>query len=231
MPKSLIAFDTATGGISIGAMSTAGDIATRVLETQRDQASLLVPLILEAMDEINLSFDDLDGVATTKGPGSFTGLRIGLSAARTFGVSLGVPVLGMNTLDVMAAHYTPNTPYLIVLETKRRDFYARFYDENGAFISDSFAEEIGAIFDKMPEGITTVGGDCLERFKSEVGDVSFTYLDEIKQPDPKVLLRVAQQELEALGGEMLERPKPLYLRGADVSVAKVPPRQLAKASE
>lgn len=229
MPKNILVFDTATGGISIGVMSSSGDIATRVLETQRDQASLLVPLIQEAMDDLKLSFDDLEGVATTRGPGSFTGLRIGLSALRTFSVSLEVPVLGMNTLDVMAAHYTPNSPYLIVLETKRRDFYTRFYDESGVPMSDSFAAEIDTILEKIPEGVKAIGGDCLERFRVEAGDVALTYLDEIKQPDPSVFLRVAQQELKALGNDMPERPKPLYLRGADVSVAKVPPRKLATA--
>lgn len=230
MPKGTLVFDTATGGISIGAVSGDGHIAKRVMETQRDQASLLVPLIQEVLDELKLSFDGLQCVATTQGPGSFTGLRIGLSAARTFGVSLGIPVLGINTLDVMAAHYTQDAPYLIVLETKRQDFYACFYDQDGMALSDPFAAEINEVLKKMPNGVNAVGGDCLERFKAEAGDVDLTYLHEFKQPDPEVFLSVAQRKFETLNGDMPARPKPLYLRGADVSVAKVPPRKLATAN-
>ena len=93
----ILAFDTAMSGISIGAVNKDGKSAQRVMETARGQAAHLIPLIQETLEEIDVSFQDLDVIGVTRGPGSFTGLRIGLTTARTLGLSLNIPVIGLNT--------------------------------------------------------------------------------------------------------------------------------------
>jgi tRNA threonylcarbamoyladenosine biosynthesis protein TsaB len=71
----------------------------------RGHAEALLPLIARVMKQSETNFRDLDRIAVTIGPGSFTGVRVGLAAARGFGVATGVPVVGVSTLSVYAAPY------------------------------------------------------------------------------------------------------------------------------
>ena len=178
------------------------------------------------MEEGETDFAALDMIACTRGPGSFTGLRIGLTTARTMAMALNMPVIGLNTLDVMARHYQADKNLLIVLETKRQDFYARFYNKDYQPITEPVALSAEEILNQAPEGNFIVGGDCLERFKG-LAEQDLEYLEEYKQPDP---ILIAQLGLEAFVREGDQgKPKPLYLRGADVSQPKNPPRKLAEA--
>ena len=83
-----------------------GEILALAEETMgRGQDSRLVPLILEVMAEAKTNFADLDRIAVTRGPGSFTGLRIGLATARGFGLATGKPVLGLDRFTLYRAQY------------------------------------------------------------------------------------------------------------------------------
>ena len=248
--KTVLAIDTALGGVSVGIMARHGHIVSRIVETARQQAVILAPTIQEVVAEADCDFSDIDLIVCSKGPGSFTGLRIGLATARTMALALDKPIIGLNTLDTMARHYnTPcpqagglnNTgrPLLIVLETKRQDFYGCYYSEAGAPLMAPFAADAEEILKRAPVEAFDVGGDCLERFKMSLcpqagergGTTShITYLENLIQPDP---ILMAQYGLALFEGQSAEyewgTPQPLYLRGADVSHPKNPPRKLAKA--
>ena len=243
--KTVLAIDTALGGVSVGIMATNGHIASRMIETARQQAAILVPTIQEIVREAETDFADIDLIVCSKGPGSFTGLRIGLATARTMALALEKPVIGLNTLDVMARHYnTPNnTPspqagglnesgraLLIVLETKRQDFYARYYDTDGSPLSEPLAADAAEIIARAPVDDFNIGGDCLERFREvspcvESREDKLTFLEEYKQPDPILMAQYGLELNEEPGDQ--GTPHPLYLRGADVSQPKTPPRKLA----
>lgn len=249
--KTVLAMDTALGGVSVGIMAANGHIVSRMEETSRGQAAMLVPMIQEVLAEAQTGFDQLDLIACSIGPGSFTGLRIGLSTARTLGLALNIPVVGLNTLDVMARHYciSPNPQaegpvcssssaqargrddtgksLLIVLETKRQDFYARYYDIDGQPLGEPVAANGSVILGSAPKEPFSVGGDCLNRFQQVVsGD--FECLDELTQPDPILMAQIGLEIYENNGDQGI--PQPLYLRGADVSQPKTPPRKLEQAS-
>ena len=85
---------------------------------------MLVPMIESCIQECGWNIGNVDRIAVTRGPGSFTGVRIGLATARTLGLALKVPVLGFSTLALMldSAENKENT--LAVIDTKRDDFYA-----------------------------------------------------------------------------------------------------------
>ncbi|MCI5059928.1 MAG: tRNA (adenosine(37)-N6)-threonylcarbamoyltransferase complex dimerization subunit type 1 TsaB [Alphaproteobacteria bacterium] len=229
-PKNILAFDTALGGCSVGVRNSVGQSAVRHVETMREQAQILVPLIEDVLKEAQVEYADLDLIVSTIGPGSFTGLRIGLSTARSLALALDRPAVGVNTLDLMAAHYDTDKPLLVMLETKRKDFYACCYDVQGEPLGNPFAAEISEILEQAPKGAFSVGGDCLVRFREEVKAVglsqNFELLEEVRLSDPLKLIEVGQRKFES--SKTVENLEPLYLRGADVSQPKNPLRKMRK---
>ena len=128
--KTILAFDTAMSGISVGVIGSNGHICSRQVQTERGQASLLIPIIDEVLKEAELSIKDVDLLACSKGPGSFTGLRIGLTMAKSLKLALNIPLIGISNLEIMAHHYQNEyEPLLVVLETKRQLFYAQYFDK------------------------------------------------------------------------------------------------------
>lgn len=102
-------------------------------------AQTLVPSIQQLFSELNWSFAQLDAVAVAIGPGSFTGLRVGVTTAKTIAYTLAIPVLGINTLDAMACGLGTTCKDRIVttgIDAQRQDIAAAFYyiDEQGQIV-------------------------------------------------------------------------------------------------
>jgi len=101
----ILAIDTSCGAAS-AAVVERGQIEPLVAETRvmaRGQAEALVPMVEDAMARIERGAASLDRIAVTTGPGSFTGIRVGVALARAMGLALGVPVVGVSTLAAFAA--------------------------------------------------------------------------------------------------------------------------------
>lgn len=219
--KPVLAFDTALNGCVVAVVMPSGKAYTRVLHTEREQAAKLIPLIQETMAEAGCAFADLGLIVTSIGPGSFTGLRISLSSARSFGASLNIPVQGVSTLEAMAATCEINQDALVVLETKRADYYVQAFGKDGATSEASCmsADDIAAF------NPTFVCGDAIERLQAEAGaSLTATYKSE-SMLDPVKLATLGAEKFAANGGRA-ERPEPVYLRGADVSVSNKTQRRI-----
>src|SRR5208337_3039984 len=95
----VLALDTALAACSAAVLDTAngGLVASESLLMARGHAEALLPLVERVMKKSGLAFANLERVAVTTGPGSFTGLRVGISAARGFGVATGIAVVGVTT--------------------------------------------------------------------------------------------------------------------------------------
>jgi len=228
----ILCFDTALGGITIGLCLSDDKIISHHTETEREQASLLVPKIQEVLKEGELSFEDLDAVACTVGPGSFTGLRIGMTTAKTLGLSLEKPVIGLSTLDLIAQHYSVKENMLIVLETKRKDFYAQYFDNDKNPLTEPFAGSAEDVLLKAPKGDLFVGGNATERFKSMTEELGVdmehvNYMSEMGNIIPFIMTLMAKEYYDA--GNYGDPIEPLYLRDADTSKPKNKPRKLASA--
>src|SRR5712671_3870602 len=103
----ILAIDTALDACAAGVLDTgAGElIAQESQPMKRGHAEALMPLIARVIRESGVAFASLDRVAVTTGPGSFTGLRVGLSAARGIGLAADKPVVGLTTLTAFAAPF------------------------------------------------------------------------------------------------------------------------------
>jgi tRNA threonylcarbamoyladenosine biosynthesis protein TsaB len=105
----VLAIDTALAACSAAVLDTAqgalngGILASDSLPMVRGHAEALMPLVARVVKASGLAFADFDRVVVTTGPGSFTGLRVGISAARGLGVATGIPVVGVSTLSAYSA--------------------------------------------------------------------------------------------------------------------------------
>lgn len=103
VPLNLLGLDTSTEACSVALSIEGRIVADRFEQRERGHAERLVPLVLELMSEAQVGFETLDAITVTIGPGSFTGVRIGLSAAHGFALAGNLPLIGIGTLEALAA--------------------------------------------------------------------------------------------------------------------------------
>ncbi len=158
----ILCLETATNICSVALCSTAGLISLRETNDIKSHASMLTPFIGEILKEAGMRAADLEAVAVSKGPGSYTGLRIGVSVAKGIAYAASLPLIGIETTRSMFwgmvgdkpenAEDTGNTLYCPMLDARRMEVYYAIYDSEGNIIKDISAEIIDAdSFVNIPE--------------------------------------------------------------------------------
>lgn len=232
----VLAIDSAMNGCgaAICFSNKSSASVSEVVPMVRGQAEALVPLVVDVCARAGVKFDDIDLIVTTRGPGTFTGLRVGLSAARSFALALNVPLVGYTTLEVLArAALNANTQspanIAVVVESKRSDFYFQLFDRSGTSLTDPVAMDAVQIQAELCGHTGVIVGDGVERLLEEMPDSAvdgFVSHSGYDLPDPQVMAEMALSgALGAAGGAEVV---PLYLREADVSFPKQMPRILEK---
>ena len=128
----VLAMDTSTRTGSVAVAEEDGLIAEYALNIAETHTSRLMPMIDEVLKDANLTITGVDAIAVGLGPGSFTGLRIGIATAKALAMALNKPIVGIPTLDALA-HNLPCTSNLIcpILDAKRGEIYAALYRRHG----------------------------------------------------------------------------------------------------
>lgn len=129
----ILAFDTSAdvGSIALWANEKMENITLPLGDGMHSQAAYLLPMIQELLNKNNISFEDLHAIATTKGPGSFTGIRIALATIQGFASATKAHVFVPTKFEVGAhkASLKQAGAYLITLSTKRNSFYSQGFDK------------------------------------------------------------------------------------------------------
>lgn len=147
----ILAFDVSVKGCGVAMFDVAtGHFDAQYLETDKGQAEHLIPMIEGLLLQNNLKLKDIGRITTTRGPGSFTGVRIGLATARTLGLALSVPVLGFSTLEVLLNEF-PDA--LVAIDTKREDYYTQTRGSEPMILSQDQMDqtEKTVIKDRVPD--------------------------------------------------------------------------------
>lgn len=198
-----LAVDTAMNACGVAVKRSDGQFFQTIEIMERGQAEKLMPMIMEIVAKSDLKLTDIDAFAVSTGPGTFTGLRVGLATIRALAQTSGKPVCGIGTFDAIGAA-------CIILETKRSDFYVRAPGVADACMTP---DELAAII--KPEWILT--GDAVNRAKVELGLKNQTR--EITSVPLDNLIETAKTTKPGV-------PEPVYLRAADVSIARKIPAQI-----
>jgi tRNA threonylcarbamoyladenosine biosynthesis protein TsaB len=144
----ILNIETATEICSV-ALSKNGKLVAIKEDTEGQQhAKMLTVLIEQLFSENNISIKELKAVAVSMGPGSYTGLRIGVSAAKGIAYAADVPLIAINTLQAMAygisknGKYEPDTWFCPMIDARRMEVYTTFFDINNKIMRDIAAEII-----------------------------------------------------------------------------------------
>jgi len=213
----VLAIDTALEACSAAVLDSeqGGILASESIEMVRGHAEALMPLVARVMSESGLEFLELDRVAVTVGPGSFTGLRVGVSAARGIAVAAGKPAVGLTTLAAYAAPYIATddqTPLVVAIDARNNQVYMQLFGNGGRTL---IQPKIASVRDAAHAAVTgparVVGSGA--RLVLDAWPASHprpTIVDSSRAP---VIDWVAH--LGAATAQAIALPKPLYLRAPD----------------
>lgn len=169
-------------------------------EIGKGHAERLMAVIDQALDEAGIDLHAIGKIAVVIGPGSFTGIRVGVAAARGLALSLGIECVGVSTLETLAASHLAishsDKPVLVAMDAKREEIYAQAFDTDGSSLNEPAAlsaEDLDKLAASLSAELTgSWASKAADRF--DIGTVA----------------RLGAGK-DAAG----TRPKPLYLRGPD----------------
>ena len=221
----ILAIDTATSSCSVALWSNGRIISSHSEKMFRGQAEVLVPTIRSVMEKAEITAHNLDLLATTIGPGAFTGIRIGLATTRGIALVAGVPCIGLTTTEAIAHAITKTTwqqgTLLVALDSRRADIYAQAFVKEHKPINEPTAVDPANLcmwLQGAPTPIHVVGDARIQvnEILIEAGYKTIV-LEKPDAPVGSVMAELASKRWTK--GKILEKPVPLYLRPPD---AKLP---------
>lgn len=161
--------ETSTECCSVALSEGAQIVAQRIDETPRRQSAMLAPYIVEVLEEAGLKARDLDAVAVSEGPGSYTGLRVGVSTAKGICFGAGLPLIGVDTLQILACQAATRPDRIIsMLDARRMEVYAASFDAEGNKCGDTAAVILDAASysQELSAGRVLFIGTGVEKFQN-----------------------------------------------------------------
>jgi len=218
----VLAFDTAQGALSVAVHDDDGALASAFELRTRGHAEELMPAIETVLAEAALGFSDLDALAVTIGPGTFTGLRVGLAAARGLALARRLPLVGITTLEAIAASVVASDDEVIVasFDAKRGEVYVQAFDAELAPLTEPAlvaVAEVGALLPRRKLLLVGTGAALLEE---ALHGFDRRPANAPAQPRADTVARLALKRLAVDGIDAFRvAPAPLYIRAPD---AKLP---------
>jgi tRNA threonylcarbamoyladenosine biosynthesis protein TsaB len=213
----VLAIDTALEASSAAVLDTeqAGVAAHESLPMLRGHAEALIPLIARVLERARLTFSEIDRIAVTTGPGSFTGLRVGISAARGIALATGKPAVGLSTLAAYAAPFIAaddTLPVVAVIDARHDHVYLQVFGPGGRTLVAPrivpLREALRVAATGAPRLIGTAANMLAAAWPK--GERAPSAVEQRGFPDIDWVAR-----LGAAAAETGSPPKPLYLRAPD----------------
>ncbi|MFI1398841.1 tRNA (adenosine(37)-N6)-threonylcarbamoyltransferase complex dimerization subunit type 1 TsaB [Streptomyces sp. NPDC020681] len=208
----LLAVDTATPAVTAALHDGASVVAESSSVDARRHGELLLPAVDRVLAEAGVTLDAVTAVVTGVGPGPYTGLRVGLVTAATFGSALGVPVYGLCTLDGLAYASGLEGPFVVATDARRKEVYWARYESARTRVGEPAVDRPADIAAQVA-GLPAVGAGAL------LYPETFPDAREPEYVSAGALASLAAEKLAA-GDEEFLPPLPLYLRRPDAQVPK-----------
>jgi tRNA threonylcarbamoyladenosine biosynthesis protein TsaB len=213
----VLAFDCAVSGLGVAVVRDGVRLAG-LAEEGRDQAARLLPAIATVLAEARVDRRDLSLIAATVGPGSFTGVRVGLAAARGLAVGLGIPLAGIPTTSVLLAQSQPGERLAVAaIDSRLGDWFCAI-GEGDAVPFVTSARDLTVRVDGRPCVVVGAGAKALADGLLAAG---IDAIAEEAVPDTVALARLAGDTgVDAWRARNAREglPRPLYLRGVNITL-------------
>jgi tRNA threonylcarbamoyladenosine biosynthesis protein TsaB len=225
----VLAIDTALAACSAAILDTeqGGIIASESLPMVRGHAEALIPLLGRVTAEARMAFRDFDRVAVTTGPGSFTGLRVGIAAARGIALSIGKPAVGLSTLSAYAAPHLADDeaiPVVVAIDARHQHVFLEVFGPGGRTVIAPRLAPLREAARAAAEAPARIVGSAALAVANALAatDVAPILVDQRDAPD---IVWVARMGAALPDGQ--SPPKPQYLRAPDAqpqNAAQLPRR-------
>lgn len=192
-----------------------GGTTSRSLPMMRGHAEALMPLIVDMMSAANSDFAELDRIAVTVGPGSFTGLRVGVAAARGIALATGKPAVGVTTLAALAAPFfeaDESRALLTVIDARHDHLYMQLFGSGGRSLIPPRLASVREAIHAATASPTRIVGNAAKLIEDAWPQ---------NEPPPPLVCAVRAPDivwvarLGAVADDLAAPVKPLYLREAD----------------
>lgn len=212
----LLAFDTAANLCSVAVFDVESGVMLAAISEDigKGHAERLMGVIEQTLREAGVTLAEIGRIAVSIGPGSFTGVRVGVSTARGFALALNCPAVGVTTLQALAfdaARQFSGRPVLSIIDARRDEVYAQFFQADGRAASPPKVTTLPVVLKELAnENTIVLSGSGAPLLNEKLG----------KPLDIASIAATGSIEAFARLGAALEdtkeAPKPLYLRGLDV---------------
>ena len=203
-------------------------VAAESLPMQRGHAEALMPLIARVLSAAHLSLVEIDRIAVTVGPGSFTGLRVGISAARGIALAAARPAVGLTTLAAFAAPHvaTDNTtPLIVAIDARNNNVFMQLFGSGGRSLISPRLAALDDAVRAAANGPARVVGSAANKIAAAwpPGEALPSLVEAQNAPNIEWVARLGAAA--PVDGSAV--PKPLYLRAPDAQpqdAARLPRR-------
>lgn len=215
----ILNIETATKNCSVSIAKEGRTLVCKqIAEQGYSHAEKLHLFIDEALTESNLSFSDLEAIAVSQGPGSYTGLRIGVSAAKGLCYALDLPLIAVDTLEVLASQISVSEGIVIpMIDARRMEVFSAVFDANGQKIRETKAEIIDEnSYSEIDQQIHLIGDGALklqEILKAE----KFVFHQEVVYPSANEISKISFEKYKKSDTVDVAYFEPFYLKDFMIS--------------
>jgi tRNA threonylcarbamoyladenosine biosynthesis protein TsaB len=210
----ILNLETATKNCSVSLAKEGKTIFCKEMaEEGYSHAERLHVFIEEILKENAVNFSQIAAIAVSKGPGSYTGLRIGVSAAKGLCYAAGIPLIALDTLAVLANQVQVEDGLIIpMIDARRMEVYSAVFDASHKKISEVKAEILSQqSYDETSEKVYFIG-DCQEKCKTVLTKENFIFLPEIVYPSANEMSQLSYEKFQNKEFEDVAYFEPFYLK-------------------
>lgn len=219
----ILNIETSTKNCSVSISKNGELISLKEINTGNySHAEKLHPLIIETLEDASVKMSDIDAIAVGKGPGSYTGLRIGVSAAKGLCFSNDIPLVSINSLEIMASSLSIEEGFTVpMIDARRMEVYSSIFDNHHKEIRKTEAEIIDAnsYQEYLEKAKVYFLGDGAEKCKEVINHSNAIFIDD-KFPSAKEMSRLSYQKFLNNDLEDVAYFEPFYLKDFIVTSEK-----------
>jgi tRNA threonylcarbamoyladenosine biosynthesis protein TsaB len=218
----ILGIDTSTPFLALGIVEDEKVLSELKFNAGQTHAQILLPSIDRVLKEASLNLEELEGIAVSIGPGSFTGLRISLATAKGLCFASGKPLISIPTLDgLVYSQKSPSYPLVPILDAKKNEVNSAVYDSREGKlkrVSDYWVTGIEKLVAKIPEEVIFLGPG-LEVFKENLGKLcgekAHFLKGEENLPSGTAIAFLGLERIKDSQCDDLDKLEPLYLRSSE----------------